>query len=286
MKKLLTALITIFVLASCQKEISLEPNNNGGTGGTGGNTNGDLLVKALEITIATNDTNVLTFEYDAQKRLTNYNSTGVVNGLPTLLNTRITRASDGKILNIVAKSSFSGGVDSTIYKVFYVAGTNKLSYVLSTQVTFIGDLNDSTTYTYNAAGQVVSKETFSDLFGSWDVVEKRQFTYDANANVVKTESLTPNGSGGYDLNSTSTYTYDGRKTAIQMGDESFIAFGAENFSGSNVTKIVSNAVASGTTYTGIFSGQQFNSFNRPTIGTLTVTPQPPGYSVKLLYYYQ
>ena len=85
MNKLLTALSLVIIMSSCQKEVDFDDplQPNGGT--PSGTSNGDILVKALEITIQTKDTNTLPFQWDNAKRLLQYYSLGKVNGTRTLV---------------------------------------------------------------------------------------------------------------------------------------------------------------------------------------------------------
>lgn len=289
MKKLLTAVSVVVLFASCQKEVSFEPVPN-----QGGSTNGDLLVKALQISPATNDTNVLTFQWDGNKRLLSYDTRGKVQGSVTNISHQISRASDGKITTIQSKSTIitvAGTInDSSLYTYTYVAGSSKIAHIKSTQVTFLGPSTDSIVLTYNAANQVVERERFSDLLsgnGTMERFSKETYQYDANGNVTVVNAFTADIlSGAYSPSGTSTYTFDGRKAAVTLGDESYAVLGTFNVSKNNAWKVVSNAVSSGTTYTATYTDLVFNSFNRPSSGTLTVTPMPPGYVNKIIYFYQ
>jgi hypothetical protein len=266
------------VLFSCQKEIDWGTGNNG--------TDGDLLIRALQITPSTNDTNILTFQWDATKRLIEYRSAGKVNGIATNITDRITRLSDGKIRNIVFKSSLTAGfIDSVVYTPYY-SGT-QLAYVIDTQYTLIGQLRDSMAYNYNAGGRVSLKDTYMDVFGFLTHTTRETYTYDANGNLLADSIFIPNGGGGFDLASVSTNTFSPHKNMVVLGEESYIVIGASNVSKNFATSTVTDAsAAGGTSYTGTFSLLQYNSFDRPTQGTLTVTPQPPGYTMKLLFFYQ
>ena len=292
MKKLLTALTTVLLLASCQKEISLDVpvNGGGGTGGggtTGGNSNGDLLEKAWQITLATNDTNTITFQWDAAKRLLVYNSSGKVFGRATNINHTITRAADGKIKTIRSISDFSGTDDSTIFNFKYASGSIQLQHVTSTQFNSFSNFNDSSVFTYNTVGQVTTKETFSDLSGTFEPLSKQQYTYDALGNISKITNFQADFfTGAYALVSAATYTYDQKKAAVVFGEEAFVIFGAETISKSNLVNTVTNTGASGNTYSFTFSQFQFNTFSRPTQALLTVTPQPPGYNMRIFYFYK
>jgi hypothetical protein len=267
-----------FFIVSCQKEIDW---------GIQDPAEGDLLVKALQITPATNDTNVITFQWDANKRLLVYKSTGKVNGTATDILYTISRLADGKIGSIVSKSSLTAGfIDSVVYTPVYLPAGSQMSYVIDTQYTVIGPIADSSAFVYDAAGMITSKETFTNLFGFLVPTGKTMYTYDGSGNVTHIDAYSPNGAGGYDPSGTNTFTYDSHKNAAVLGDESFIVIGAENFSKNNATKSVNVDIAGGTTYTSTFSQQKFNSYNRPKQSSLSITPNPPGYDLKLLYYYQ
>ncbi|MBS1655846.1 MAG: hypothetical protein JSU05_13425 [Bacteroidetes bacterium] len=296
-RNILSLILISAILFSCTKEVSFETGSNGSSGGSGGsggtggsgggNTNGDLLIKALQITPATNDTDVITFGYDTNKRLTSYNATGKVNGTAIDIHYTITRLSDGKISKILSMSStmLAAGVDSAVYYPFYVSGSSKLDYVLDTQYTSFGDLADSTIYTYNSSGQVVSKETIIDFAGITMPSAKEEYTYDGSGNVTLTKIYTTDGAGGFTQVSTKTNTFNSHKSGRTFGDESYIVLGTDNVSANDITGSAVNATT-GTSYTSAMSQQTYNSFDRPISASATVTPQPPGYNLKLLYYYQ
>lgn len=284
-------LITI-ALISCQKEIdgSLAGTGGTGSGGTGGgnSTSGDLLVKSVQITPATNDTNTITFSWDANKRLLSYISHGSVNSTAVDISYLISRGSDGKINKLgVSFPQNSGLIDSIIYYPFYLPGGNHLSYVIDTEFTIIGQINDSSAYTYGSNGMVSSKETFTGVFGLISPASKESYTYDAGGNVTTITYYTVNSANGYDVTATDTYTFDMHKNFVSLGDESYIVLGAANVSKNNpVKKVTTDMTGNGTSYTSVFSQEQFNSNDRPTQSLLSVTPQPPGYDMKLLFYYQ
>jgi hypothetical protein len=151
--KLTLILGLALVIISCQKEITDGTPEQPGGGG-GGNTNGNLLVKGIQITPATNDTNIVTAEWDASNRLKVYKTNGVVNGFPTQFTSTISRAADGRITKIFSKTDLVASfIDSVIYKPTYVGNTTQLEFVYSTQYSsLLGEINDSSVYTYNAAG--------------------------------------------------------------------------------------------------------------------------------------
>lgn len=280
MKKinLYLCVLTTLVFTACQKEIDWSVAPPAGT-------DGDLLIRVLQVTPSTHDTNIITFDRDANKRLIEYESAGKVNGIATDILHTITRAADGKILKIKSSSTLTAGLlDSTVYFPHYTG--SKMDYVIDTQYTLFGIVRDSIAYSYDGSGKVVAKETQSDFIGGMSPSSKQLYEYDASGNVITITDQVPDGFGGYDDDATTDINYDGHKNAIVLGEESYIILGASNTSPLNPVKQVSNAVSSGTTYTTTFSNATFNSFNRPRTADLKVTPVPPGYQMKLTYFYQ
>ncbi|HEY0039330.1 MAG TPA: hypothetical protein VGB71_01640 [Flavisolibacter sp.] len=288
MRKILTALAIGFLLTSCQKEISFGDDNNTGSGGTvpGGSADGDLMVRALQISPATNDTSILTCTWNTNKQLLTYNSNGKVQGTLIKINHNITRDATGKINTIISKTFVSGAIsDSVGYRYFY--NGSKVNYILSGRSTILGSLNDSTVLTYNSSNQVISKETFSDLFGSMDPLSKEEYQYDAAGNIKVVTAYTADFfTGTYTQSGFLNYTFDTHKAAVILGEEAFSIIGAGNISKNNVTKLVTNNVTSGTTYTATVTTNNFNSHDRPIQSNFVVMPQPPGYNQKVEYYYQ
>ena len=275
-------------IVSCQKEITDGTPEQPGGGGTGGNQNGNRLVKAQQITPSTGDTNIITLKWDAAGRLLEYNTNGVVNSSATQILIKIDRAADGKVTKIFSKSNLPMSfVDSVVSKVYYVPGTSKLAYSISTQYSsFLGEINDSSIYTYNGTGKIIAKESFQDFFGSMEPTSKQTYEYDGNGNITKIIDLSHDGVS-YTQDATTVNTYDGHKAAAPLGEEEcFVSLGAANVSVNNLVNQVTNAVSSGSTYTTVVSGITYNSFDRPMKATLTVNPIPPGYVNNLTYFYQ
>ena len=275
--------VTGTLFFSCQKEITGDVKS-GGNGGTGGSSNGDLLIKGLGITTGTNDTTVSTFGYDANKRLIAYNSTGKANGTNIDLHYTITRLSDGKISRIVFKSAMQPGLDSGVYYPHYISGTSKLSYVIDTQFTSFGNLRDSVAYIYNSSNQITSKETFGTVFGISIPPTKATYAYDASGNLILMTIYASLGGGGYTQTGINNYTYNTHKSAGTFGEESFIFLGEAYVSKNDGTQGTINT--GGTIYTTTASQKQYNSFDRPTQAVTSLTPKPPGYDGKVFYYYQ
>src|SRR5262249_31008029 len=154
-------------------------------------------------------TNTITFQWDANNRLLVYNSSGKVNSIETDINYSISRLSDGKIKKIVARNSETAGIiDSVVYIPTYAGTSSQLAYVIDTQYTIVGDIIDSTAYTYNSNGMVSFKVTSTEVFGFSTPGAKESYTYDGNGNILTITDYTPNGTGGFDVAATQTCTYD------------------------------------------------------------------------------
>lgn len=298
--------VVTFALFSCQKEIdwTLPPASGGGNPGGGnpggGNTgtNGDLLVKAVAITGGTADTNVVTFTWDASKRLTQYKSTGKTNGFDVSGLYNIQRASDGRIEKIFAEpfALFPGmpvSIDSTIYYVNYQGTTNKLKYVMATTYMSGTTFSDSIVYTYSGTGKVDKKETYRESFvsGTMELSSRETYTYDGLGNLLTATNSTADPiTGVLAPAGTTTMTFGAGKAPAVMGEECFIILSPENGSPNIVTKKVQSGNAGGGNVTGTITATATvtttNSFGRPTKGSILVTPVPPGYTLNYTYYYQ
>ncbi|HEU4472323.1 MAG TPA: hypothetical protein VFR58_14625 [Flavisolibacter sp.] len=201
----------------------------------------------------------------------------------------ITRDNSGKITKILSKSAMPiASSDSTVYWPTYVTGTSRLAYVKATRYGgFLGDINDSAIYVYNAVGQVIQREIFSDFLGTMAATTKNTFTYDANGNLlVNTQYSTDLLTGSYSQSAVTTNTWGTHKAGVTLGEEAMISLDPVNVSKNELVKQVTNAVQSGSTYTFTASEQLYNSFDRPTKSTLNVMPQPPGFTNKITYFYQ
>lgn len=279
-KSVLAAFVVCSLLfASCQKEIDWDNADGGGSG-----SNGDQLVKALQVTPATNDTNTILLGWDANKRLISYKTAGKVNGTATDISYVINRLSDGKVNTIISKSSLMAGFLDSIKYDFHYNGA-QLAYVIDTQFTVVGAIRDSIAFKY-AGGKIYSKHSFTDFLGMSES-SKNTYTYDANGNLTIDSLYSPDGSGGYDVDGVTKYTYNTHKNAVVAGEaESMTVLGASNVSPNYITKMEVSSAGAGTSYTTTVSGITYNSFDRPVLSTLSVTPVPPGYTMKVTFFYQ
>jgi hypothetical protein len=304
--RLLTFFAVLFTFVSCQKEISwdLGTTGGGGTGGGGtggggtGGSNGDLFVKGIAVTAGTTDTNIITLSWDANKKLIQYKSTGKTNGFDVSGLYNITRAADSRIIKIYAEpfALFAGmpvTIDSTVYYVNYVGATSKLKHVIATTYTTVLNFNDSIVYTYNANNKISTKDTYREniVTGNLDLQAKETYTYDASGNVLTTNnSIADPVTGVLAPAGTTTMTYTADKPPVTMGEEAYIILAPENTSVNNYTTKIQSGNSGGGSVTGTITGtvtvQQKNSFGRPTKGSISTIPVPPGYVINFTYYYQ
>jgi hypothetical protein len=306
LRLLVCCLCSLFII-SCQKEIDWGTPAGGsgsggtgsggsGSGGSGSGSNGDLLVRAVAVTAGTTDTNIVTLTWNSNKQLTQYKSTGKTNGLDASAEYDITRLSNGqiqKIFSIPFAYLGASGIDSIVAYVYYQTGTNKFQYALRTTYTSFLNTSDSVVFTYNSAGKIITKTTYQEslLTGTMAMSAKESYTYDANGNVtgVTADSVDPITGVLVPAGST-TMTYNSHKSPVTMGDEAFLILAPENSSVNFYSTKVQSGTAGGGgvsgTITGTLSNTVFNSYDRPTKGTITTTPMPPGYVLNYTYYYQ
>ncbi len=291
MKNFFSFLAFIICLSSCQKELVDPAGENGtgsGSGGGSNNSNGDLLVKGVSITGA--DTTIINLKWDSNKRLSQYLSTGRTNGIATNSRTDITRESNGNIKKMINSPMGAGGsFDSTVSYVYYQPGTSKLSYVKDINYAVGFTFSDSALITYNAAGKISVKEIYFENFitGAMMKQSKSSYTYDAQGNLITNTTLTADPNTGiYAPGFVITNSYDSHLAPASFGDEAFIVRGLseESVSANHLIKKVQTGSALDITLT--MSQFQFNSYNRPTAEVIAFTPVPPGYTLKVTYYYQ
>lgn len=272
--RILSALALLLMLASCQKEIDW--------GIPGSGSDGDLLLRAWEITPATNDTTKIDLTWDAQKRLVRYEAHGNTNGVAVNLSYRITRQADGKISKIVSIPGVPM-IDSIVYHPTYSG--DKIQYVKSTTYNSFLPFEDSSHFTYNGSGQVSNITTHIAVLGMSQPVARRTFMYNASSDVSVEAIFAPNGLGGFIPASTNTYTYGTHKPAVKLGEESFIIFPVT--AGASKELVKEELLATiGNSQTRTFSGQTYNNLDRPKKASIAITPQPPGYNLSVQYFYQ
>lgn len=313
MKKLLTAVAAIILLASCQKEITFDPNNPAGTGngsgsggtgtggaGTGGSTGSGLLIKAVAVTGT--ETQTTLYSYDAQSRLETVTTSGTSGGLPTDSYQKYVRDGAGRIVKVLQKlADFGGGASDTARLTYHypTATTMDPDYSVSVKSLGAGGLSlttiDSVAFSYSG-GKLASYYDYmsTNLFGITTPLSenKWEYTYNASGYVTVMKTLS-NTSSGAPLTETYNiaYTYgtlanNNYTSASAM--QNFILYNVPNTNSAPVvTKFVANSNATSppllvtTTLTFTTTGSKI------TGGTASiVSTGQPNQNTTYTFYYQ
>jgi hypothetical protein len=293
--KFVIACLSIFMIVSCQKEISWEVGNNtggtgGGTGGGGGTGSGSgLLVKMVVNSLI--DTTTFNYSYDNANRLITH--TVKVTGILTNGDFRkhLVRDAQGRIAVMIDSSAaFSGGWDTTRTSVFYSGTTSTILYALA--VTSSTD-KDSIAFTYT--GNNITKITHYDYSGgTYTAASENVYTYDAAGNIatIKHYNLS---SGTPVLEIESTSMYDTKVSPWNYGAEGLLIYavgsiedGEETAGPNNVLTMneIDHTAGSGTDVT--TTSYTYFSNNKPSKGTSSYKPSgsPIGIPGSVLFYYQ
>lgn len=270
----LSCVLLALLFASCQKgldyELAPDPFNPGGGGGdtTGGGTTtvtGDLLVKIQQEVTRGGSKEVSTTQisWDSNKRLKEYSVSGMSNGQQVTARYRFTRASDGKITRAV-EDNYPGytNIDSIVRRVYYKPGTSQLAYTVSAQYTTVGELGDSSLFTYDANGRVNSKVVYMSAFGMSMEQSKEEYTYDAAGNLTVQKMYAYNGVS-FQLSTTMNYSYGTHKAPMQLNEEAFIVALSSVASPNYYTK-----------YTQTVSGNVVLTSEYPQDGEFSTTDRP------------
>jgi hypothetical protein len=286
---LLCALVVLLI--SCQKEpdfnISAGGNSGGGNGGggNGGGTVGDLLVRAVSKTGA--DSVVITYGYDAAKRLILEKIVGISQGVNVGNEQQIIRNGSGIITKMVQKSATlqQAGLDSIVTVVYYDANASR--YISRVQeISFMGfSSKDSTVFIYDAGGKIIRQDEYQSepVTGSFTQSLKTEYTYAANGNLDSFKQYDLS-SGTASLLVTAAYTYDGKVNPLRMNYEAFVIGKPELISANNVLNVQVTDLATGAGSLTITTIYAYNNNNKPSTG---VSTQTPGNIISnIVYYYQ
>ena len=280
MKNILTAFAAILLLASCQKEITFDPNNPAGVGsgsGTGGagagsgggsTTGSGLLIKTVAVTGSETQTSL--YGYDAQKRLETMTISGMSGGLPADSYQKFIRDGAGRIIQVLQKLADMGGATSDTARVTYHysdATTVDPDYSVSVKSLGVGGITmstiDSTVYNYSG-GKLTSYNDymFSDLLGMVTPVSENrwEYTYNASGYVTAIKTLT-NASSGLPLTETYNiaFTYGTLATNNYVSASPMQNFIIHNTPNPNSAPVITKTVANS------------NATTPPLVATITTT---------------
>ena len=286
---LLCALVVLLI--SCQTEpdfnISGGGNSGGGNGGggNGGGTVGDLLVRAVSKTGA--DSVVITYGYDAAKRLILEKIVGISQGVNVGNEQQIIRNGSGIITKLVQKNAAlqQAGLDSIVTAVHYDASTSRYSSKVQ-EITFMGfSSKDSSVFIYDANGKITGEDSYQSdpLSGTYSLTFKTVYAYATNGNLDSFKQYDLSN-GSTDLVATVTYTYDTKVNPLHLNNEAFVIGKPESISVNNIVMAQYNDLTDPTNNITFSNTYTYNSANKPATG---ISTQNPGNIVSNgAYYYQ
>lgn len=210
------ALVTVVVLTSCQKELSIEGANIPPPPPTG------LLIKTVAVT--GNDSLVTLYTYDDLGQLVTETIDGITASGQQLHSFRkYERDAAGRVSTILYKEVISGfGYDTVRTTVHYPdAQTPEFDYAISVQNYSGTFIMDSVAFSYSG-GNMTQTETFSDAYGiGYTLAERQEFAFNGQGNVIlnKLYSSVSSPDGSLLYTADLEYTY---------GDEPDYAWATEN----------------------------------------------------------
>lgn len=310
MKSILTAVALVCILASCQKEISVDTGNTNNvgsglgnnSGGSTGNTSG-LLVKTVAVTGTETQTTLYT--YDAQKRLETITMKGTSGGMLVDSYQKFVRDAAGRIVKVLQKlgdQPGSGATSDTAVKTYYYPDATTLNYSYSigemslTTAGFTMTNIDSAVYNY-AGGKMTSYNSymFSSLMPGMPMMSSRyDFAYDASNRVtdMKVYNDAANPGGNMDLSAQTSFSYTNAAVnntyTSASAAQNLALYGTPNTTADVVNKVVTKSVnslpaISVTITTSFVTG----AGNKPVSGTATVvTTGQPTQTTQYTFYYQ
>jgi hypothetical protein len=258
MRPFLLYVALLFLLASCQKEISAE---------LGGGTGDSLLAK-----IVTTDSGVpdsVVYTYNASRKLAAQTQSGAISWFLSSADLAVTRASAGTI------SSYTTSDGTGTYSYTVGAGNSKYTYKKVTVDISPGvPATDSTVFQYDASGRINLSQNYILAPGAgipaYFQYGKSDFSYDANGNLSKiilysidTASLMIVKTGQFD------FTYDTKTSPLNLNAEA-IVLDQFNFCGvNNPTKITYTDVADPSLNEMTTFAYTYNAAGKPLISTAT-----------------
>lgn len=283
-KKILSALVIVFVFVSCQKEIDWSTPG-------GPTTTAQRLVMIKSKTGA--DTTQTEYFYDAAGRIIREKITGVSAGMSLDNDLVIKRNSSGIITTTVQKAAalISAGIDSVETRYNYNTTTSKYtSAVFSLGIPGFSVL-DSAVYTYDASGKITKDEHYLQATGlpipiPPVLTARNNYNYSAdgkNLVSVGTDAAIPPATTLSPVTG-QTYTMDTKVSPLIILNEAVLLTRPGFFSANNATKtVVTNTIDPTQNFT-MDNTYKYNSSNKPDSAYSTRTPGGAVTATK--YYYQ
>jgi hypothetical protein len=304
MRKLLLASAIVTLFASCQKEASFNPGNDGGTGsGTGTGSTSGLLVKTVAVTGS--ETQTTAYTYDSQNRLETMKITGVSGGIPINSFHKYVRDNAGRIIKVLQKADampMPGASTDTSVKTFHYPNATTMNYDYSVHVITmnVGGISmstiDSAVYNYSGSKMTsYNQYMFSSVMpGSVMMNSKYEFIYDASDRVTNMKMYSDGGvqGGPMDLDMEWKYTYGTSSMnnvyAASSAAQNLAMHGLPNTTAHFISKMEANSNATSPPVNIVITTTYVNGAgNKPASGTVvTATAGQPTRTTNYTFFYQ
>ena len=170
----------------------------------------------------------------------------------------------------------SAGVDSVITKVLYNSSLSRYTGDVSSLSAFGFTVSDSTVHVYDGSGKVTRTDEYQaipSLGQPYELSLKSIYTYDAAGNVKQIDIYYHDATTNTDdLVATLKYTFDNKTAAISYGADAIGIGQIDLISVNNPLKAEFVDVTDPTNNQTFVFTYTYNSNNRPSTGTSTLTP--------------
>jgi hypothetical protein len=221
------ALVSLFFF-SCGKEQSVEKKIQEPIDSTDIPVSGTLLIREVSRQNGAADSTVLTFGYDAQKKITKMKTSqeGMGNQIYANEELRFYRNSNGVVERFVDHVTYyNAGLDpdSVVYIVHH-NDQGKFTYAIRTlHSSNWNDGRDSLVYGYNDKGLISLFQAFSlGDDGNYFESHRSQYTYDARNNVTVFTILFRDDANSTDPAQVFNFEYDDKVSTVNFGNDSCI----------------------------------------------------------------
>jgi hypothetical protein len=279
---LLPLVLSLFLLASCSKELSLD------SGGAPTLTT-NLLVKIVYD--YGDDSSQVEYSYDANKRLIGQKISGSIQGFTVQSEIRLVRNASGLITQIIKKDPnlVAGGIDSLVTVLNYDITAARYSSRVTRFLTSNVLITDSISLVYNSSGKLSREDEYiaaASLGNVYVPLSRTELTWDLLGNVSQVSYSEADISTGAPLQLfyVNGFTYDEKKNALQIPINEAYGTGFYDMAGpNNVLKSVYNDKISQTDSYTLDYLYEYNAKSKPASGVLTQTPDNATTGLRFTY---
>jgi|GEM_PF-2699042 hypothetical protein len=282
---LFVAVIGISMI-SCQKsynppDLVIPPGGGTTPPATGGGSQLSKMVVSEK-----NNNSTYTYQYDGNGRLSDATMDALISGQTLKSSWHFVRDNSGKLLQYLVKNNTqffpAAGITYTFH---YLPGSSTVAYQSASYDIFGLTQKDSIVFSY-ANGKVSGYTSYTDYANSgYEASVKFTYVYDSNGNLIDEKEYGMGVNPSPDLVATTTYEYDDKNNALQLGFESYVLGVGRYFSKNNPTKTINTfyGPSSIDKYTTVIS-YQYNSANKP-VSAVATDPAASGSPGTITYTY-